>query len=439
MLPHRLGCGRPSKISRCSRFPLRASSAQNPPISLAKHHQGDVTQPSPSFASLRRPPPIVSLHLRFRSCFRFMLDDLEQLAGSRDGHSLAAARCSSCTMRRWTLQLPRALMNAATTVALCGGLVACGNAGEALSLTLSDGAQLEVSDEGAIRIIVGDEVVFATQPGVPFEVRRFDESSSGPFAIWLFERENVRTIQLSRYQGATPLSDGSGAIVRYESEDGELVGSFKVTTGEFLGTTQLSLEVSGGSANAVAVPVACDEQASFYGFGEQYNASDQRGEAFGLLVGEQGIGRDPALSPGGVNGGPHTSYFPMPYYLDARGFGLLLETEQRVEVDLCKSDPAVAWLGDSECRAAVDDGVSRACAAGCGGPAGRQSGASQGAARLGVSVVDWCAGWQRRTARESGCTGGGEHSGGGVVGAGLDRTAPKPRGRQRRAVPLAAR
>lgn len=74
--------------------------------------------------------------------------------------------------------------------------------------------------------------------------------------------------------------------------------------------------------------VRCDDLGTFHGFGEQYNATNQRGEAFQLLVNEQGNGRDVGI---GVSvGNEHTTYFPMPYYIDARGFGALFETNGRV-------------------------------------------------------------------------------------------------------------
>lgn len=53
--------------------------------------------------------------------------------------------------------------------------------------------------------------------------------------------------------------------------------------------------------SSVALPVRCDAEASFHGFGEQYDATDQYGHAFELLVSEQGIGRVPDT--------PEPSYF----------------------------------------------------------------------------------------------------------------------------------
>ena len=39
-----------------------------------------------------------------------------------------------------------------------------------------------------------------------------------------------------------------------------------------------------------------------------------------------------------VEGDAHTTYFPMPYWLDANGHGVLFDTDQRVNVSLCVPD-----------------------------------------------------------------------------------------------------
>jgi hypothetical protein len=41
---------------------------------------------------------------------------------------------------------------------------------------------------------------------------------------------------------------------------------------------------------------------------------------------------------------PHGLRPALPYFLDHRGFAVLVETSRRVEVDLCASDPDVAWI-----------------------------------------------------------------------------------------------
>ncbi len=52
------------------------------------------------------------------------------------------------------------------------------------------------------------------------------------------------------------------------------------------------VELVGPPADSIAVGVQCDADGTFHGFGEQYDATNQRGEAFQLLVNEQGNGRD---------------------------------------------------------------------------------------------------------------------------------------------------
>src|SRR6185369_15063359 len=90
---------------------------------------------------------------------------------------------------------------------------------------------------------------------------------------------------------------------------------------------------------------ACDADSTFYSFGEQYDELDHRGEAFPLWVSEQGIGRSGSSV---LTGNRHTTYFPVPYWLDLRGFGVLALADRRVNVDLCKTDPAVAAIESDE-------------------------------------------------------------------------------------------
>src|SRR5690606_22917791 len=112
--------------------------------------------------------------------------------------------------------------------------------------------------------------------------------------------------------------------------------------GERARTLVVRLALDGIEASSVAIASRCDEGGSFHGFGEQYDATDQRGHALTLFVSEQGLGRDGAARE--IAGDAHTTYFPMPYYLDARGFGVLVRTDHRVEADVCASDERAAWL-----------------------------------------------------------------------------------------------
>jgi alpha-glucosidase len=112
-------------------------------------------------------------------------------------------------------------------------------------------------------------------------------------------------------------------------------------------TTALELTLTEGEADSLALNIGCDDEGTFSGFGGQYNHTDQRGERFPLWVNEQGIGRDPEVEenpPLLINGDLHTTYTPAPWYVDARGWGVFVDTARRVDVDLCASDPDVAWL-----------------------------------------------------------------------------------------------
>ncbi|MHB1846875.1 MAG: TIM-barrel domain-containing protein, partial [Deltaproteobacteria bacterium] len=99
----------------------------------------------------------------------------------------------------------------------------------------------------------------------------------------------------------------------------------------------------------VALAFACGSGDHFLGFGEQTNALDQRGLAFGLWTMEDGIGKHPgATHTGGYDpaGDTNDSYFPMPSFIDPRGFGLTVDTTARVETDLCAAD-STAWRIDA--------------------------------------------------------------------------------------------
>lgn len=168
--------------------------------------------------------------------------------------------------------------------------------------------------------------------------RSFDAERSGVGVI-SFVHTNVVADEL--VAGAVSVSaDGSTAQALYESATSDRKAQLTAQVDGEHGTVfQLS---TFGKADSFAIPVRCDAAASFFGFGELYNALDQRGEAFELLVNEQGNGRD---GSGGVSvGDAHSTYFPMPTWLDARGWGVHVDGYHRVRVDLCKTDADVAWI-----------------------------------------------------------------------------------------------
>jgi len=211
---------------------------------------------------------------------------------------------------------------------------AVGCSGDGGSASSPGDVEIVASEDGTVEVIVDGRVLFALAPGGPV-ARNFNETFSGQPEQ--FERTEEVIDPLS-VRSVT--NDESGATVEYASADGSRSATL-IATPVSDEASEFRLELAGDSADSIAVGIRCDENGTFHGFGEQYNATNQRGEKFQLLVTEQGNGRDSSSS---VAGDAHTTYFPMPYYIDARGFGALFDTERRVLVDLCATDQNIAWV-----------------------------------------------------------------------------------------------
>lgn len=245
---------------------------------------------------------------------------------------------------------------------LLAGLLALASCGdprsvgpEAPGATLSNGVRVEVSPGGAISLRLGDRPLLAMPDGVAPLLRSFEESHQGITAIWTFTRGAVADLPITGLRGVR--RDGDAIVVEIGDPSAGRTATLRVhPDARQPEATVLELDFAPAldpapplSATAATplrspvFPVRIDPGATFMGFGEQYNAVDQRGEAFTLLVSEQGIGREPGR-PRAVAGDAHTTYFAMPWYLDARGFGVLFRTARRVDVDLGRNDPAVAWF-----------------------------------------------------------------------------------------------
>ncbi|KPK16309.1 MAG: hypothetical protein AMJ62_06350 [Myxococcales bacterium SG8_38] len=196
-------------------------------------------------------------------------------------------------------------------------------------------ARVVGADDGTVEVVVDERVLFALAPTGPV-ARNFSERPVGVGTI-SFERTDEVVDPLSVQSVVT---EGAGVRVEYESSSSRKATLIASPLDDEV--SEFRLELRGPPADSIAVGIRCDEEGTFHGFGEQYNATNQRGEAFELLVNEQGNGRDGG--PGASIGDEHTTYFPMPYYVDARGFGALFSTARRVDVDLCASDKDIAWF-----------------------------------------------------------------------------------------------
>jgi alpha-glucosidase len=218
-----------------------------------------------------------------------------------------------------------------------GFLLVMGVAGCSETSSTPDGpVQIVAESDGTVEVIVDRRVLLALAAAGPI-ARNFKEEPGGIGAISfrrgpeVIDPLSVRSIE----------NKGTSVSVEYANADGSRTATLEaaVVSDE---VSEFQLELSGPAADSIAVGIRCDDGGTFHGFGMQYNATDQRGEEFPLFVNDQGNGRDGSGLPNA--GDSHTTYFPMPYYIDARGFGALFDTKRRVNVDLCATDSGVAWV-----------------------------------------------------------------------------------------------
>jgi alpha-glucosidase (family GH31 glycosyl hydrolase) len=84
-----------------------------------------------------------------------------------------------------------------------------------------------------------------------------------------------------------------------------------------------------GALLGMSQTVATAPGEAFFGFGERFNAFDQRGQALDILVYEEY-----------KNQGRRT-YIPAPFFISSRGYGLYLSTSRRAAFDVGASQPEV--------------------------------------------------------------------------------------------------
>lgn len=215
---------------------------------------------------------------------------------------------------------------------------ACGGAGHAASFTLHNGTRIDVDARGNVTLSKAGKPLITLDGRGP-ESASFAASATSLFGQWQHERAAEARRVFGNYDGARITEDGI-VTVTYLAGDGRRA---RVTIRPDEENVRLSVAVD-GDYDSIALPLRCDPGASFHGWGEQYNATDQRGERFDLFVEEQGVGRNGPTDALTIAGHAHTTYYPMPYFLDARGFGVLFETDYRTLVDVCATDAAVAWI-----------------------------------------------------------------------------------------------
>lgn len=230
---------------------------------------------------------------------------------------------------------------ACTWMLLLGWLGGCGGEAGApppASWVLGSGATVEVASNGRLEVREGDRLLLGTADGRAPVLRTFDRRVDMQLGGFTFRR-------LAEAERPLRFSGARDEVVRFGDGDGARL-EMSVSAESAGEAIRISVRLEGVEGPAsVALPVACGPEDAFYGFGAQYDDTDQRGDAFPLWVSEQGIGRN-----GGANalpwvGNAHTTYFPMPWWIDpARGLGVLIDTTARVLVDLCARESDVAWI-----------------------------------------------------------------------------------------------
>lgn len=234
------------------------------------------------------------------------------------------------------------------------GLAACSSGG-AVTVVRTRGYSMTVDSAGGLHLLLPDGGSVLDSVASP--------SQGFAPALWAKRTEQVDA-QLGQFGFLNGLAPWVAAAI-----DGGLPGT-PVGVG---GTATLSL--GGGTlaltavddatlqlvltppasaqADQTALAFTCNPDDHFLGFGEQTNALDQRGQAFGLWAMEDGIGKRAGADHIGTaydpTGDTNDSYFPMPSFIDPRGFGLVVDDSRYVEVDLCstRSDAfsLAAWDG----------------------------------------------------------------------------------------------
>lgn len=104
------------------------------------------------------------------------------------------------------------------------------------------------------------------------------------------------------------------------------------------GTLKVSLAAPDSTKNRVVQSFACASTDRFFGLGTLVHGTQHRGEVIPLWTSEQGVGKIRRKTPTDgfpVKGDVHDSYFPVPFVLSSRGFGLLVHNSHRSLFHLC--------------------------------------------------------------------------------------------------------
>ncbi len=204
----------------------------------------------------------------------------------------------------------------------------------ALEPVTSGDMTVRANSDGSYALAVGGRTLLEGRGG-PVAAKSYTEVVETLFGKWTFRRGNVREVRPRGGATASREADGTIALeVRGTDGSTARVRFTRVGTTEVTVRARVTAPEPFGST---VLRYRCTPESHFLGFGEQFNALDHRGRKFPLFVTEQGIGRDP-MRQHVFSGNPATTYFPVPFFIDPRGFGLAVDTSARVEADLCATE-----------------------------------------------------------------------------------------------------
>lgn len=202
-------------------------------------------------------------------------------------------------------------------------------------LGLEGELSLGVGPQGQLVFSRGDVALLSTAYGFLRTVE-FSEKVTMQFGQFRFERGEERESQLQFYTGRR---EGDGLVLTYKDSESQV----DITARAEAGGLVLGFKISGPAA-ALRLNFDCHQDDHFLGLGEQYAGVDGRGRRLPIWTMENGLGRapEPALP---WQGPLWASYFPMAYFVNPRGYGLVLDASGYVEFDLCAERPGV-WSAE---------------------------------------------------------------------------------------------
>lgn len=131
--------------------------------------------------------------------------------------------------------------------------------------------------------------------------------------------------------GGASSDDGTDRRPRSGAERGAKVDFIE----EGKGVIRIHIESADGRDNGGFLSFDCDSRDAFLGLGERFDGVNQRGRIVPTIVEEGGV-----IYSGNDRPKPHlATYYPVPFYLSPRGYGLWVDVSEPTYFDLCSSDP----------------------------------------------------------------------------------------------------